>query len=291
MLAAAAMVTGAFKLRLPSRARVEAIQPLCTVRHGARELPYRGPECGGCKGLPYTAARPNVRAQVLPELAVREDLVLVGVEERIIRTRACGHEIIPVGDGLEGIVNADPRVASPANRVVPIPVVALDPAHIQLRPQWLVDKLNRRHRGRIRRRRVPRCNDLHGLQRVTHIRPLLPLQLAPPATVVEAVLAAGGSMQVHPDLDAVLLCPADGSRQVVARARDKRIRRQRDEGPVSNWYSYVIDPNRRQVREILGRDEGAPVGRQLRLRFRRTQLLTKRSLVDGRVGLSCELLE
>lgn len=140
--------------------------------------------------LTESARHINVPVNVLAQLAIVEDLVMMGVHHYVPHTRPRPHETIPGVDLQKTIVKDNSGVIVRYADVAPTIIVVLLEAILvnSSRDQRLIDQLN--CGDDIGILSVSLGQSLNGLQGLRYCISLLPVDCAFAATVVESVLRA-----------------------------------------------------------------------------------------------------
>jgi hypothetical protein len=182
-----------------------------------------------------------------------EDLVVVGVEEKVPHARA---PLVPGGHTLESIVESNGNVG--VLQVSPTVHVELaDGVHVERRSKRFVQKLDggdTRVASEIIAQLVE-CleGNLYGIA-------LGPFGSALELTgVVETVLRSGSTVEIKHHLNAVVFCPANCLSNVVVCAVHEWSTLTTNDGPVADWQTNEVESNGGDLLEVVFGDPCVPM--------------------------------
>lgn len=132
-------------------------------------------------------------------------------------------------------------VAVRSNGAVSIQVELLDSVHIQGRAQRLVQQLNGNNDISVLGSAVLVGHVVENLEGQFDIVALLPGENIALARIVETVLRAGGTVQVHQNLETSGTGPLNGLVEVCFLALNVGVVSKTGKGPVANGDSYVVE--------------------------------------------------
>ena len=174
------------------RALSPAIQPLGTIRLRTRPLAHDRPLVGAPHPRTETTRRLDMLRGTLGDLAVIEDLVLVGVQNHVVDAGLATHEAVPERlHVFESVVDGDGGVGVGVADGAPAVVVEfLEGAEVDDGAEGLVEEFD--GGDHVRFLGVALREGADRVQGLLRRAALLPCHRAEAATVVEAVLGAGG---------------------------------------------------------------------------------------------------
>jgi hypothetical protein len=233
----------------------------------------------------------DMRRVGFAEFVFAEDLVDMLVHSYTLEIwSADGHEIVPVAEGLERVVQEDNRVALLGGSVgvsdVAIAVVPILSDHRQSisaqEPCRFVQRRNRSNRRHVLRKH--RRDRLHDVVRPRHvIRVCGPLRVGDfVSRVIEPVLTPWCTVKVDDDFDSVVLRPAYGFLEVRQLTTDIGFSTADFKSPVSNRNTDVVKSCSSDGSDIRLRDPTIPMGFESSLSCRLVLQLSKRPFVNDR---------
>ena len=213
----------------------------------------------------------------LRDLALIEDLVLVGVEHDVVHTRPAVHEAIPERlDILKSVVEGNDSVwVAIANSSPSIVIELFQFIGIDHRAERFVEKLD--GCNDIRGSRISLCKRPDSVQCVLDGVTLLPGDRSAATTVVKTILRARGwwllvlgqnvkaestphtSVQVKHDLQVVVPRPANSLIKDRQLPLNVWVARQWRQSPVSDGNPHVVESSIGDLPEVVGSNPRVPV--------------------------------
>lgn len=284
-------VFGALVGSIIASADSASIEILRTISCSRGPFTHDRQKVEGGEGASLCAGIADVLVVGIGDLLVGEHLIDVDVHgyarPSLVPT---GHEVAPVVETLERVVDQDDGVAllgasvwipNVSKRIVP---VLLDRSHhLVVKTSGFVEGSNYWYHGRVTCKLASQSLD-DGVRTSNGTTLRVPRRIIDSmAGVVETVLASWGAMQIDDDLQTILTSPVDSFVEIWQLALDIRFALTDIPSPVSNRQPNMVQTRSSDIREIRLSDPGVPMVLQCGLSNRTRLELTEGPFVDDGV--------
>ena len=239
---ARADVTRARESAVIASAFPKAVEPFGTVGLGAGPFADDGPfVCSGKLRGETAGGRDMVRG-AQGDLAWREDLILMSIEDHIlVAGRSWGHEPVPVRiDVLKRVMNAGCVVATGScDRLVAVLIEGLELIKVEGATKGLVEELDGRDDVSVAS--VALSEVLKRGQCLANRITLLPINRPIAPAVVEAILRARCSMKIEYYMKSGIPSPLNSLIQDWQLSLDVWVTIQGSNGPISNGNADMVE--------------------------------------------------